>query len=155
MEHAHPLGDSFSWRGAAPALTLLLVVALAGLGGMALTHDLGGARPVPGAGRAGKSQAATPLRSRSRSAVLVLNGNGIGHAAGTAAAGLLADGYRRATAANAQSTAYARSVVLFRPGWQREANQLAKDAHVGTVAPLDGRLTGADAGYPLVVVLGR
>ena len=59
---------------------------------------------------------------------------------------------------NAQVTTYARSLVLYRPGWEREAKRLAKDAHIGAVAPLDGPLpaTGAMVGQadPLVAIIG-
>jgi hypothetical protein len=44
--------------------------------------------------------------------------------------------------------------VLFRPGWQREAERLARDAGIRAVAPLDGRVAGAYARLPLVLVLG-
>jgi hypothetical protein len=85
----------------------------------------------------------------------VLNGSGSAGAAGDVSYRLLTDGYRRAPAADAQVTTYARSVVLFRPGWEREANRLAKDAHIGAVAPLDGPLPTADSGYRLVAILGQ
>jgi hypothetical protein len=85
--------------------------------------------------------------------VLVLNGNGISGAAGTEATKLLAAGYRHAIPTDA-SQDYATSFVLFRPGWQREAQRLARDAGIRSVAPLDGRLPRTDAGYRLVLILG-
>jgi hypothetical protein len=85
--------------------------------------------------------------------VLVLNGNGLAGVAGTEASTLLSTGYRHATAADAPQ-GYARSLVLFRPGWQREAERLAHDAGILTVAPLDGRLARSNASYPLVLILG-
>ena len=48
----------------------------------------------------------------------------------------------------------ARSLVLFRPGWQREAERLARDSRIPTVAPLDGRVAPAYAHVPLIVILG-
>ena len=86
--------------------------------------------------------------------MLVLNGNGIGGAAGTAATTLLAHGYRHAIPTDAPSLDYARSLVLFRPGWEREAERLARDARIPTVGPLDGRVAPAYAHLPLVVILG-
>ena len=83
----------------------------------------------------------------------MLNGNGVAHAAGTAATRLLAAGYRRATATDA-AQAYASSLVLFRRGWEREAQRLAHDAGVRVVAPLDGRVRGSEARYQLVLILG-
>jgi hypothetical protein len=155
LDHAHPVERSFSWRGVAVALALVLVIALAALGGLAVLHRLAGTRPVPGTGMSRKDTLATKLRPRSRVSVLVLNGDGVAGAAGRAATTLLADGYRRAAAANAQSDEYARSVVLFRPGWISEAKRLAQDAHIGAVAPLDGRLPAPEDGFPLVAILGR
>ena len=71
-----------------------------------------------------------PLRPRSSVSVLVLNGNGVSGAAGSLATRLGASGYRSATAADAPRQDYARSVVLYRPGWVREARRLAHDAGV-------------------------
>jgi len=153
VEHAHPIGRSFSWRGGALALGLVLVIAFAVVGALALVHRLDGTRPVPATGHVANGHAAT--RPRSRTAVLVLNGNGVGGAAGGVASRLLADGYRSAPAMDAQVTTYARSVVLFRPGWESEAKRLAKDAHIRAVEPLDGPLPAAGSGYPLVAIVGR
>jgi len=86
--------------------------------------------------------------------VLVLNGNGINGAAGGTASDLLAGGYRHAIPADAASLDYARSVVLYRPGWEREAQRLARDARIPTVAPLDGRVAPEYARVPLVLILG-
>lgn len=94
-----------------------------------------------------------PLRPRSRVSVLVLNGNGVSGAAGTEAAQLLARGYRHAAPSDAPST-YAQSVVLFRPGWQREAQRLALDAGIRAATPLDVRLPRSDRGYQVVLILG-
>jgi LytR cell envelope-related transcriptional attenuator len=83
-----------------------------------------------------------------------MNGNGIGGAAGTAATSLLARGYRHGIPTDAPNLDYVRSVVLFRPGWQREAVRLSHDARIATVAPLDGRVAPPYAHVPLVVILG-
>lgn len=84
----------------------------------------------------------------------MLNGNGVSGAAGGMATDLLAVGYRHAVPTDAPSLDYARSLVLFRPGWQREAERLSRDARIPTVAPLDGRLAPQYADVPLVVILG-
>ena len=86
--------------------------------------------------------------------MLVLNGNGISGAAGTVATSVLAHGYRHAIPADAPSLRYARSLVLFRPGWRREAARLARDARIATVAPLDGRVAPEYARVPLLLILG-
>jgi len=161
VEHVQPLDRAFPWRRAAlaaGALALAELVALLALAGISLFHA--GAAPARPGSTAARTTArrparqALPLRPRSRLAVLVLNGNGVAHAAGDEAARLLGRGYRRAEAADAGAS-YARSLVLFRPGFLREARRLAADAGVRAVAPLDGRLPAADARYQLVLILGR
>jgi hypothetical protein len=74
--------------------------------------------------------------------------------AGTKATAILARGYRHAIPSDAAQLDYARSVVLFRPGWQREAERLARDAGIPAVATLDGRVAPAYAHVPLIVILG-
>jgi hypothetical protein len=83
-----------------------------------------------------------------------MNGNGLSGAAGGAATSILARGYRHAIPTDAPNLDYVRSVVLFRPGWQREAERLSHDAGISTVAPLDGRVESPYAHVPLVVILG-
>jgi hypothetical protein len=136
------------------AVALLLALALAVAGGIVLIHRQKATRPVAAARPAPKAHLAAPLRARSRISVLVLNGNGTAHVAGDEATQLLARGYRHAIPSNAPSLDYARSLVLFRRGWGPEAERLARDARIPTVAPLDGRVAPAYAHVPLVVILG-
>ena len=155
MEHAQPLDRPYSRRTAALAAGLLLAVSLLVGGGLALAHRQHGARPAAATGPVRKAAPpATPLRPRARISILVLNGNGIAHAAGAAATDILARGYRHAIPGDAPSLAYARSLVLFRPGWEREAKRLAREARVATVAPLDGSVAPEYAHVPLVLILG-
>lgn len=151
MEHVQPLSRPFPWRIATLVASALALAALAGL---VLTHGPGRTGPQPGSGRVPKGPALPPLRPRSRISVLVLNGNGVGGAAGTEATGLLARGYRHAIPTDAPNLDYPRSLVLFRPGWQREAERLSHDARIALVAPLDGRVAPPYAHVPLVVILG-
>ena len=153
MEHAQPFTRPLPRRTFVLA-GLLFAVALLVAGGLALAFREQAARPVAENGRVGKATPPTPLRPRSSTSVLVLNGNGVEGAAGTTATALLTHGYRHAIPADAPNLAYARSLVLFRPGWQREAERLGKDARIATVAPLDGRVAPAYAHVPLVVILG-
>lgn len=157
MQHAQPVDRGFSWSAGVLAFALLLVIALTALLGWALLQRLGGTRPVAATGHSHTSHAQTEIgiRPRSATSVLVLNGNGVSGAAGGAANRLLADGYRHASATNAAVTTYSQSFVLYRPGWQNEARRLAKDAHIGAVAPLDGPLPAAAPRSPLVVILGH
>ena len=151
MEHAQPYDRPFPWR-----LTALVAsaLALAVLGGLVLTHRPEETRPVAATGRVQERPPATPLRPRSRISVLVLNGNGVSGAAGTEATAILARGYHHAIPSDASSLGYVRSLVLYRPGWQREAERLGRDSRIPTVAPLDGRVTPAYAHVPLIVILG-
>ena len=151
MEHVQPFDRPFSWRLGALVESAL---ALATLGALVLTHRPERTRPVSDTGRVPKRQVAPPLRPRSRISVLVLNGNGASGAAGNEAADILARGYRHAIPSDAPSLDYARSLVLFRPGWQREAERLARDVKIPTVASLDGRVAPEYAHVPLIVVLG-
>jgi LytR cell envelope-related transcriptional attenuator len=158
VEHVHPLDRPFPWRAAAIAAgvvalaELTALIALAGVRLFHVHHAAAQTRPVPGTGRVSKEHF-VPLRPRSRVSVLALPFNGVSGAAGTEAAQILARGYRHAVPADA-STTYAQSVVLFRRGWQREAQRLAQDAGIRAVTPLDVRLPVSDRGYQVVVILG-
>ena len=158
MEHVHPLERPFPWRAAALAaaavalVELTVLLALAGARLFHVHHAAVQTRPVSATGRVSREHV-QPLRPRSRISVLVLNGNGVSGAAGSEATQLLRKGYRHAVPSDAPST-YAQSVVLFRPGWQREAQRLARDAGIGTATPLDVRLPGSERGYQVVLILG-
>jgi hypothetical protein len=154
VEHVQPLNRSSSWRSGALAAALLVALALAVTGGVMVVHRQEATHAAAAPSRALKPPAA-PVRARSRISVLVLNGNGVAHVAGDTAAELLARGYRHAIPSNAPSLDYARSIVLFRRGWQPEAERLARDAKIPTVAPLDGHVARAYARVPLVLILGR
>jgi hypothetical protein len=151
VEHAQPLDRAFPWRLATLVASAL---ALAILAGLVLTHQSAPARPAAATGHHAVTPFAVPLRPRSRISVLVLNGNGRSGAAGIAATSILARGYRHAIPTDAPQANYVRSLVLFRPGWQPEAERLGRDAKIATVAPLDGSVAPEYASVPLVVILG-
>jgi LytR cell envelope-related transcriptional attenuator len=153
VEHVQPFSRPFPWRTIALAAGLL-AVALLVAGGLALTRQEQGRTSVPETGRVRKTAPPKPLRPRSHVSVLVLNGNGASGAAGGEATSILARGYRHAIPADAPSLDYARSLVLFRPGWQGEAERLARDTQIPTVASLDGRVASEYASVPLVLILG-
>jgi hypothetical protein len=149
VEHAHPLDRPFPWRTLALAASVLAL----GAGSVVALVDRPAATGAePSSSRHGP--ALPPLRPRSRISVLVLNGNGISGVAGTKATSILALGYRHAIPSDAPQLDYARSVVLFRTGWQREAERLARDSGIGAVATLDGRVAPAYAHVPLILILG-
>ena len=151
MEHAHPVGRPYPWR----TLALTMSVLALGAGSVVALVDRPTASPqLPGSGQARKAPALPPLRPRFRISVLVLNGNGTSGVAGATASRLLGRGYRSAAATNAANDAYATTLVLYRPGWEREAQRLAKDAGVKVVAPLDGSLPAGSARDQLVLILG-
>ncbi len=150
MEHAHSLGRPFPWRTLALAASVLAL----GAGSVVALVDRPAATGAEGARQARNGPALPPLRPRSRISVLVLNGNGISGVAGTKATAILARGYQHAIPSDAPQLDYARSVVLFRPGWQREAERLARDAGIRAVATLDGRVAPAYAHVPLILILG-
>ena len=96
-----------------------------------------------------------PLGARSQAAVLVLNGNGVAGAASTAAAHLQGLGYRIAATKNATRHDYARSMVMYAPGYAKEARRLARDTGLRLVAPVDGMTPARLKRSPLVLLLGN
>ena len=55
---------------------------------------------------------------------------------------------------NAPSTDFARSMVMFRPGFKPAAQRLAKDMGVKAVIPLDGITKGDLQGAQLALIIG-
>jgi len=95
-----------------------------------------------------------PLRPRGRVRVLVLNGNGVSGAAAGAAQRLEVEGYRIGGTTNAARHDYSKSIVMFAPGWAKEARRLARDERVSLVTPLDGVKPGQLKGSKIVLLLG-
>ena len=58
-------------------------------------------------------------------------------------------------AGNAPRTDYARTMVMYRKGYAREAQRLAADLKIKVVGPLDGLRANDLMGAKLAVVLGR
>jgi hypothetical protein len=92
--------------------------------------------------------------ARTQTSVLVLNGNGIAGAAASEAAVVQRKGYVLANVGNAPRSDYARSIVMYRPGFKPEAVRLARDAHIGIVSPLDGLRRGDLFGAHVAIVIG-
>ena len=95
------------------------------------------------------------IRPRARVRVLVLNANGVQGAAHVEAAHLQGLGYVIGGAANAPSHHYARSMVMFVPGYLREARRLARETGIKIVAPVDGLTPATLNASRLVVLLGN
>jgi hypothetical protein len=91
---------------------------------------------------------------RTQVRVLVLNGNGRQGAAATAAARVQQRGYRIGGVANASRTNFARSIVMYRPGFIGEGRRLARDLGVKQVTPLDGMRLSQLNGAHVVFILG-
>ena len=101
------------------------------------------------------AKAATkPVLSRASTAVTVLNGSGRAGIAHTSAASLQRLGYKIAYIGNAAHFDSTPSVVMYRPGYEREAFRAAKDLGIGPVSPLDGIKTADLRGAQVVVKLG-
>lgn len=163
MDHAFGL-PSFPWRaatlvvGAIAAIELFALIAI-GAVQLAPRHHAAPAaakaqrRPVVRV-HAPPAAPSHPLRPRRHVSVLVLNGNGVQGAASSEAAHLQVAGYRIAGATNAQRHDYARSMVMYVPGWLLEARRLARDTGIRLVAPVDGLSPRRLKGSKLVVLLG-
>lgn len=94
--------------------------------------------------------------ARGETNVLVLNGSGAAGAAGTAADGVRARGYRITSVANARKqSSSTRTLVMYRRGYRAEAARLARDVHTRIVTPLDGMRRSALMGAQIVLIVGR
>jgi hypothetical protein len=175
VQHAEQLPDSCPWRAA----TLLAVtIALVELVALIVSGALLVARSTPAHHRATAKKTAVPgtavpavpgtktgpvkrfrvvahpLRARSQVRVLVLNGNGRQGVAHLEAARLQTLGYPIGGAENADRHDYARSMVMFVPGWSKEARRLARETGIRLVAPVDGLTPARLRGSRVVVLLG-
>jgi LytR cell envelope-related transcriptional attenuator len=92
-------------------------------------------------------------RPRSKTVVMVLNGNGRTGAAASAASRVQSHGYRIGTVTNAPRQV-SRSIVMYRPGFAGEGRRLGKDIGVDRVIPLDGMRASALGGAHVVFILG-
>jgi hypothetical protein len=157
------------WRSAAVVASLVAVVELVLLvvTGTALLSRNGSSTP------ARREAAATPAvrthpkptshrtrgvaaakLARGKVGVMVLNGNGRQGAAAAAAARVRRHGYRIRSIGNAGRMTYARSLVMYRTGYEGEGRRLAHDLGIRVVAPLDGMRPAQLHGAQAVVVVG-
>jgi hypothetical protein len=107
-------------------------------------------RPQVGA-KAPDGEPARPLLTRRETSVIVLNGNGVAGAASVTAERVRHKHYRIAATDNAPRTDFRNSLIMYRPGFEREARRLARDLGINRVSPLDGlrirQLQGAHLAY--------
>ena len=148
---------------AAVELVLLVMIGGALLAKPHATHKRSTAsKPVP-TKSAAKPAAARPTKAKAVAAaelprrkvkVVVLNGNGRQGAAAAAASRVSRKGYRIGLVANAPSHDYATSLVMYRRGFEGEAQRLARDLGVKVVGPLDGVRPNQLHGAQAVLILG-
>jgi LytR cell envelope-related transcriptional attenuator len=159
------------WRtaafvAAAVALVELLILLAIGTGALAgaVSHRV--QRVAEHRARASSSAAPRHVRHRratipaarlprSKTRVLVLNGNGQQGAAGAEASRIRAHGYRIGGVANAARSNYGRTIVMYRSRFAGEGHRLGRDLRISLVAPLDGMRARQLGGAQLVVILGR
>jgi hypothetical protein len=91
---------------------------------------------------------------RSKVSVLVLNGNGRTGAAAATAERASGRGYRIKAVANAASSDFTRSLVMYRQGFAGEATRLARDLGITIVGPLDGMRANELHGAKVVLIVG-
>ncbi len=97
---------------------------------------------------------AAPRLARTKTSVLVLNGNGVAGAAHSAGELVRHKGYLVTAVGNAPRSDYRRTVVMYRPGYAPEASRFARDLHVKMVSPLDGLRLRDLMGAHVAIVLG-
>lgn len=174
MDHPYPAPDALvrPWRTAAyaavavAALELLLLLVIGGgkLAGYVSDRVQLAAKESMVVASGDSTRAAPATRSkqtppalakvpRSKTIVMVLNGNGRTGAAAAAASRVQARGYRIGTVTNAPRMV-PKSIVMYRPGFAGEGKRLGKDLGVGLVTPLDGMRAGALGRAHVVFVLG-
>jgi hypothetical protein len=157
------------WRTAAfvaGAIAFVELLVLLAIGGGTLARSVShrveraaehrarsGAAPRRLAHHAAKIPAARLPRTKTH--VLVLNGNGREGAAAATAARVEHRGYHVGGVANAARSDYVRSIVMFRPLFAGEGHRLARDLGVSLVTPLDGMRAKQLHGAQLVLILGR
>jgi hypothetical protein len=106
------------------------------------------------AARPAKPKAVAAELPRRKVKVVVLNGNGRQGAAAAAASRVSRKGYRIGVVANAPSQDYVTSLVMYRRGFEGEAQRLARDLGVEVVSPLDGVRPSQLQGAQAVLILG-
>ena len=167
MDPPASLSPSQPWRAAAivaAAIAAVELVLLVLLGLAAVARPLATAvetqakeralapkRAAPAPGRAAVPPARLP---RTRTSVIVLNGNGVTGAAGNAASLVRSLRYLVAGTANAPRTDFRRSLVMYRPGFRGEAFRLADDLNVKRVVPLDGLRAADLRGAHVALIVG-
>lgn len=160
MEHAVPFAD-FRWRTAAIVAAGIAALELVGLivvGTVALGHSVTSHAARATVARHRPAPASKPIHHtalpRTKTRVVVLNGNGRAGAAGAEADAIRSRGYKISAVGNAPRPSQGPTLVMYRPGYAAEAHRLARDTGIGVVSALDGLNTSSLHRAQLVIVLG-
>jgi len=161
VEHAVPFEAVRPWRTAAVVasgvaaveLLALIVTATFLLGHSVTTHGAAAAKAAS-TKPATKTPAARAILPRTRTRVIVLNGNGQAGAAASEAAAIRSRGYRISAVGNAPQSTHGPTLVMYRPGFAAEGHRLARDAGIGIVTALNGLRPSSLQRAQLVIVLG-
>ena len=175
MDHPAQLTAPQPWRSAAlvaatiAAVELFILVVLGfAFGAKLFSREVDRVAATASAPAAQASVAETPVPqseapveapapvvlARNETSVMVLNGNGIAGAASVAAERVQRRGYIIAGTTNAPRTNFRRSLVMYRPGREAEAQRLARDLKVKRVAPLDGIRIADLQGAHVALIIG-
>jgi LytR cell envelope-related transcriptional attenuator len=117
-------------------------------------HGPGARLEATAPAKRGKRTAPAPT-PRARTSVVVLNGNGVPGAADLASRTVQQFRYAVTGTGNAPRSDFARTLVMFRPGFEGEARRLARDLGVRRVGPLDGMRASQLMGAHVALILGR
>ena len=114
------------------------------------------AKPEKAAPSQAGSKAVAPHVPRASTSVLVLNGNGVSGAASGAASRLRALRYRVAAVTDASRRDFPRTIVMYRPGFEAEAQRLATDLRLDRrrAVPLDGLRVADLHGAQVALIIG-
>ena len=121
---------------------------------VAVERELNERGQLPQKTEANAKPEAKPVLARGETSVLVLNGNGVSGAASATAEEVRSRNYMIAGTGNSARSDYPRSIVMYRPGFAREARRLAKDFGIRRIVPLDGMRPAELQGAHVALVVG-
>jgi hypothetical protein len=164
VEHAVPFEAVRPWRTAAVVasgvaaveLLALIVTATFLLGHSVTSHGSAAAAMVKASSTkpAATKPAQHAVLPRTRTRVIVLNGNGQAGAAASEAAAIRSRGYRISAVGNAPQSTHGPTLVMYRPGYAGEGRRLGRDTGISIVTALNGLRPSSLQRAQLVIVLG-
>jgi hypothetical protein len=162
VEHAVPFEAIRPWRTAAVVASGVAAVELLALI-VTATFLLGHSVTSHGAAAAARPASTKPVATkpaqhavlpRTRTRVIVLNGNGQAGAAASEAAAIRSRGYKISAVGNAPQSTHGPTLVMYRPGFAAEGRRLARDTGVSIVTAVNGLRPSSLQRAQLVIVLG-